>query len=240
MRSVGILGFGQFGQLAASMLRGADVRVFDLADKTDIAAGIGARQTDFETVARSNVVVFAMPVQQMERSIADAAQHMQRGAWAIDVASVKVLPAQWMLQYLPSDVAITATHPLFGPQSAKQGLAGRKLVICPVRGRHHLALRRLAQRYGLHAITSDPDSHDREMAHVQALTHMIGRSMIRIGRPPLQLTTKSYDHLLELCTLIENDTEQLFEAIEAWNPYSKPVVDQFERALQDLRKSVKH
>jgi prephenate dehydrogenase len=78
-----------------------------------------------------------------------------------------------MEELLPPMVDITCVHPLFGPQSARLGLAGRRLVICPQRGDRHVALARLAQAKGLVVRLTDPHTHDQEMAHVQALTHLI-------------------------------------------------------------------
>ena len=48
---------------------------------------------------------------------------------------LKTLPVEIMLRGLPPHVAILATHPLFGPQSARGGIRGLKIAVCPVRCR---------------------------------------------------------------------------------------------------------
>lgn len=228
LRTIGVIGFGQFGQLLPSILpRARAVLVHDIQDRRREAAQVGATLVDFPTACGSDVVVFAVPVQQLQAVIAAAAGHMRPNAWAVEVSSVKVLPSQWMTAGLPDTVAITCVHPLFGPQSARQGLAGRRLVICPIRGEHHKTLARLATRHGLVVRACDPDTHDQEMAHVQALTHLIAKAIVATGRPRLSLPTQPYLHLMELCGLIEHDSEDLFRAIQTLNPHAGPVVDAF-------------
>lgn len=59
--------------------------------------------------------------------------HMRVGEITLDVGSVKMEPAQAMLEGLPDHVEIVG-HSLFGPQSARGGISGLKIAICPVRG----------------------------------------------------------------------------------------------------------
>jgi prephenate dehydrogenase len=227
-RTIGVIGFGQFGQLLPSILpRRRTLLVHDREDRQREAAQLGCAFVSFETACVADVVVFAVPVQHLRAVLARAAAHLRPGAWALEVSSVKTLPAAWMLEILPPTVDITCVHPLFGPQSARLGLAGRRLVICPQRGDRHLALARLAQAQGLVVRQTDPQTHDQEMAHVQALTHLIAKAMVATGRPRLSLQTQPYLHLMELCGLIEHDSEELFSAIQTLNPYAPEIVDQF-------------
>jgi prephenate dehydrogenase len=72
------------------------------------------------------------------------------------------------------------------------------------------------------------------MAYVQALTHLIGRSLVNLGIPDEQLKTASYQHLLELCALIGADTFELFTAIQTQNPFAAEVVEKFVGEAQSL------
>ena len=69
------------------------------------------------------------------------------GATVLDVASVKMLPSRWLERHMPETVHVVPTHPLFGPQSAAQGVAGRQLVICPLRGDQHLKVAQIGEVY---------------------------------------------------------------------------------------------
>ena len=236
MKSLGLIGFGQFGQLAATILKSRyDVLVTDTAAGADAAArAMGVGFGSLADAASRAVVVVAVPVVAMREVFAAIAPHLQPDALVIDVGSVKMLPAQWMVETLPAHVDLVATHPLFGPQSAKAGLAGLRLVVCPIRGERHEAVVALGRDLGLTVTVTTPEEHDREMAYVQALTHLIGRSLVNLRIPDEELKTPSYQHLLELCALIGADTFELFTAIQTQNPFAAEVVGAFVEQARSL------
>lgn len=227
-KTLGLIGFGQFGRLAAELLKPRyDIVVHDIDDVAAAVADAGLRWGLLPEAAAQAVVVVAAPVAAMRDVFVKIAPHLRPGALVVDVGSVKTLPAQWMLETLPHHVDIVATHPLFGPQSARSGLAGQRLVICPVRGERHHRIAELALELGLTPSITTPQEHDREMAYVQALTHLIGRALVNLGIPDETLKTHSYQHLLDLCGLIGADTFELFRAIQTQNPYAPQVVRAF-------------
>jgi prephenate dehydrogenase len=232
---IGIIGFGQFGQLLARLLpRSAEVLAFDTAEPAAAMDAPIVRFAPFAEVCAADIIAFCVPVQALEATIVAAAPHVRPGAWALDVASVKTLPAQWMAANFAPEVNVTATHPLFGPQSAKRGLTGQKLVICPIRGAKEPILARYAQSLGLDVVFSDPAAHDAQMAHVQALTHLIGKAIVATGRPDLDLVTESYKHLIELSRLVEFDSKELFSAIQCLNPHARVTTARFKSAVNAL------
>jgi prephenate dehydrogenase len=240
MKTLGLIGFGQFGQLAAGILKAHfDVLAADRApDAAAQAAALGVAFGALEAAAARDVVVVAVPVAAMPAVFAAIAPHLKPGALVCDVGSVKMLPAQWMAQLLPAHVDLVATHPLFGPQSARAGLAGQRFVVCPVRGERHDCVAEFGRSLGLAVTVTTPDEHDQEMAYVQALTHLIGRSLVNLGIPDERLATQSYQHLLELCGLIGADTFELFTAIQTQNPFAPDVVRAFVTEARSLLEKV--
>jgi len=236
MKSLGLIGFGQFGQLAASVLKGHfDVVVTDAAAEAEPAArAAGVAFGTLEQAAAREVVVVAVPVAAMREVFAAIAPHLRPGALVVDVGSVKMLPSQWMVELLPAHVDLVATHPLFGPQSAKTGLDGLRFVVCPIRGDRHERVAAFGRTLGLTVTVTSAEEHDREMAYVQALTHLIGRSLVNLEIPDEQLKTVSYQHLLELCSLIGADTFELFTAIQTQNPYAAEVAEAFVNQARSL------
>jgi prephenate dehydrogenase len=236
MKSLGLIGLGQFGRLAARHLKAHfDVVACDADPAAQAAAEeLGVRFGTLEQAAGCEVVVVAAPVRVMREVFAAIAPHVKPGALVVDVGSVKVLPAQWMAELLPAYADLVATHPLFGPQSARDGLAGLRFVVCPVRGERHEKVAAFGRSLGLTVTVTTAEEHDREMAYVQALTHLIGRSLVNIGIPDEQLKTPSYQHLLELCGLIGADTFELFTAIQTQNPYAPEVASAFVEEARGL------
>jgi prephenate dehydrogenase len=229
MKTLGLIGFGQFGRLAASLLKPHfEVLVTDTAPGAEAAAReLGVAFGSVAEAASRQVVVVAVPVAAMKAVFTAIAPHLQPGALVADVGSVKMLPSQWMTEILPAHVDLIATHPLFGPQSAKAGLSGLRFVICPIRGDRHERVAAFGRSLGLTVTVTSAEEHDREMAYVQALTHLIGRSLVNLGIPDEELKTQSYQHLLELCSLIGADTFELFTAIQTQNPFAAEVVSAF-------------
>lgn len=241
MKTLGLIGFGQFGQLAAKHLKGHfDVLAADAADGAPEAArAIGVAFGSAQEAAAREIVVVAVPVRAMREVFAQIAPHLRDGALVIDVGSVKMLPSQWMRDLLPPTVDLVATHPLFGPQSARNGLDGLRLVVCPIRGGRAEAVAQFGRDLGLTVTVTSAEEHDREMAYVQALTHLIGRSLVNLNIPDEQLKTPSYQHLLELCGLIGSDTFELFTAIQTQNPFASEIAEAFVAEARGLLDRVK-
>jgi prephenate dehydrogenase len=154
----------------------------------------------------------------------------------MDVCSVKVLPVRWMRETLPEHVEILATHPMFGPDSARYSLAGHKLVLCPER----IDIMRLSnikawmESRELFVIETSPDEHDKQIAVSLAMTHFIGRSLSAFGAQPLNIDTEGYKRLLHILGVVENDTWQLFEDMHHYNPYAKEKRQAFLQAMIDI------
>ena len=154
----------------------------------------------------------------------EAAPFLRRNALVLDVCSLKMLPCQWMADLLPKGVRIVGTHPLFGPQSAPDAIIGQKVVVCPIRGNPDKVAGFLSG-LGLEVIQCSPDEHDRQMAVSQALTHFIGRSMDGFER--VQLTTKTFDRLMDIVQIINGNSQELFEDMQHLNPYAAEVRRRF-------------
>ncbi|WP_370320570.1 prephenate dehydrogenase/arogenate dehydrogenase family protein [Oricola sp.] len=235
--SIGVIGFGTFGRLIARHAAPYfGVCVHDIAPEAgQAAASIGAVATTLEHAAACDIVVIATPVPTFADILSSVAAHCRPGALVLDVGSVKIGPSALMRQTLPLNVDIVATHPLFGPQSARNGLAGLKIALCPIRGERHRALAAfLRRRLGLQVIVTTPEDHDREAATVQGLTHLIAKVLTRMDPLPTRMTTRSFDLLVEAVSMVRHDAPEVFEAIERSNPYSAEVRRRFFELAHEL------
>lgn len=224
---LGLIGFGAFGRLTARHLSPwFDIVAHDPAT-TD---GEGdAVLTDLATSAACPTVVLAVPVEALATTLDAVRPHLTPGALIVDVGSVKVKPAHLMDQRLPPDVRIVGTHPLFGPQSGKDGIAGLRIAVCPVRAERDA--RRVAafcrRALGLKVFLVSPEDHDREAATVQGLTHLIARVLIAMEPLPTRMTTASFDRLMQAVDMVRHDSPAVFRAIERDNPFAAEVRDRF-------------
>ena len=83
----------------------------------------GVTLTSLQLAASCPVVGLAAPVGRRQQAVDAMAPHVRPGHPSVlDVGSVKVRPAEIMKRGLPEHAGIVATHPLFGPQSARDGI----------------------------------------------------------------------------------------------------------------------
>ncbi|MEX0283638.1 MAG: prephenate dehydrogenase/arogenate dehydrogenase family protein [Paracoccaceae bacterium] len=228
--TLGIVGFGAFGQLAAFHL-GPYFEISAYDPSPDVAAAArqqGVCLSSLQAVAQADVILVAAPVSSFEQVVREIAVACKPGALIVDVGSVKVGPADIMRRLLPHDVDIVATHPLFGPQSAGNGIRGLNIAICPIQGRRHAKVAAFLHKVlGLTVIMTTPEEHDREAAVVQGLTHLIAKVLLRMGPLPTRMTTKSFDLMSEAISMVQHDAPEVFDAIEKANPYAESVRRQF-------------
>lgn len=227
---IGIIGFGAFGQLIARYMRPYfRLCAHDPAPGLELIADRhGVTLASLEMVASCPVVVIAAPVARLQDVVDAIAPKVRPGALVMDVGSVKMEPVEIMRRGLPEHVDIVATHPLFGPQSARDGIAGLKIAVCPVRGRQVFRVAAFFRRMlRLNVIMTTPEDHDRQAATVQGLTHLIAKVLVQMEPLPARMTTRSFDMLLEAVNMVRHDAPEVFEAIERTNPHAQDVRQRF-------------
>lgn len=228
---MGIIGFGQFGQFMATHLKPhTEVVACDIHESTD------ASLSTLEQVSKCDIVIFAVPAQELENAVSAAVPYIAPGTLITDVSSVKVRPLQILQKHFPQN-ELLGTHPIFGPQSGKNGIVGLPIVLANVSwSPEHYEMIRLffSQKLGLRVIERTPEEHDKEMAHVQGLAHFIGRAVSHLHIRDYETGTLSYHHLVELRDLLKDDSWELFKTIENENPYAQDVRKDFLETLHLL------
>lgn len=231
---LGLIGFGAFGQLMAEHLSAYfPILAYDIVPDATRAEALGVRLVSLELAAACPVVILAVPVGEMRGVAMKLAPHLIPGALVLDVGSVKVEPAAIMLETLPDYVEIVATHPLFGPVSARTGLRGARIAICPLRGRR-LRVAAFCRRLGLDVILTTPEQHDRDAAEVQGLTHLVASLLTRMDLHPTRLTTRSFELMMSAVDMVRNDAPEVRHAILASNPYAGDVLRRFKSLTSKL------
>lgn len=235
--SLGLIGVGAFGALAAKHLAPHfDLVLYDeVGDVSALAQELSARAGDLSTAAGCDIVLLAVPVQKLRQVLAALAPRLNPTALVLDVCSVKVSPVAAMLELLPPTVAIVGTHPLFGPQSGKNGIAGLNVAVCEIRGGRGPGVARFcAEKLGLRATEVSPEEHDREAAYVQGLTHMLAKIVVSLDLPPMRFPTKTYELMQQMVEMVRYDSDDLFRAIERENAFSLEAKKAFFAAARNL------
>ncbi len=236
MKELGIIGFGQFGQFMARHLAPFfDVSVYDQNNLQIEAKECGVKWRDFENVSSKPIVIFATPLKNFEEVLKHSTKFLQPDGLCLDVCSVKMKPIELMREHLPETVEIIGTHPLFGPQSGRRGIVGMRIALCPVRTTNTEKIKNfLADELKLKVFEKSPEAHDREMAHVQALTHFVARALEELHIEESELATVSYEELMRAARLVSEDSWELFQTIQSGNPFAEPKRKSFIEKLVEL------
>ncbi|MBC7390631.1 MAG: prephenate dehydrogenase/arogenate dehydrogenase family protein [Opitutaceae bacterium] len=242
VKEISFIGFGNFGQFIVKHLTPfAEVFAYDHRDLSKEANSLGVIWlNNIEEALSKQVVILCVPVQHMESLLQSIGPKVKAGTLVIDVASVKVKPVALMKKYLNEDVYIAAIHPLFGPQSGKNGVSGLNVVACEVRYDHFDKLVHfLSGKLKLNTLIRTPEVHDMQMAYVQALTHFIGRAVNEMDIPDVEQKTPAYQYLLDIKRNLGQDSWDLFLTIENENPYAEKVRFDFLKELDMLNAKLK-
>lgn len=239
---IGIIGFGRFGQLTAKMLKAShEVKVFDKLDKSKQAKDIGVKLTTLDNVCKQKFIILAVPISQINRVLEQIKNRITKGSIVMDTCSVKEYPVKLMQQILPKDVELIASHPMFGPDSAKYGLKGLQMIFSPlmVKKENFNKIKKIFRSLGLQIIEMTPEEHDKQSAVSLALVHFIGRSLEKMKIEPQSITSMGFERLLKVCETVTNDTWQLFEDMQNYNRFTKPLRKKFIKIAQDIDKKLK-
>ena len=179
-----------------------------------------------------------MPIRDFEGLISSLSSKISGKKTIIDVCSVKVHPKQAMLDHLPNETDIIATHPLFGPDSLQE--RGSVMMMEKVRDtydRYEFWKSYFeSQNITIEEITSE--EHDIMAARSQGLTHLVGRVIDDFGTQQTNIDTVGYKALHKLVSQTCNDSWELFEDIQKYNPYTKKMIlglnESFKKVVDSL------
>ncbi len=236
IETVGLLGCGRFGRMVHEYLSPEkQVTVYD-PDSRRLSGLPNA--ASFEKVLASQLIILCVPISSVEQLCKRMAGHLQAGQTVVDTCSVKQHPVQWMLAHLPESVGILGAHPLFGPDSGKEGIAGLKIVLCPVRidPVTYRQICRYLDSLQLVIIEATPEEHDHQIAQSQAIFHLIAEAMKRLGWGGQTISTPGPETFYRLLKTVQQDTEQLFFDLERENPHTAHYRREFIRQIIELDK----
>jgi len=243
-RTIGIIGFGSFGRFIAGHLGTRfDVRVWDRRELEAEATDRGVRWASLDACARCDVLIPAVPVQELDSLLVHAVPHLGERSLVVDVASVKVKPHRILERRLPAGVEFIGTHPMFGPQSGSEGIEGLKVVLClpgrPVDPRRVAGLRGfLTADLGLEVLEMSAEEHDAEMAYIQGLTHWMAKALREIHVPDPALGTVAYRHMMKIEENLRHDSDGLFLTIARENPFAADARRELSERLREIEESI--
>ncbi|MEO8796307.1 MAG: prephenate dehydrogenase/arogenate dehydrogenase family protein [Polyangiaceae bacterium] len=238
---VALLGYGRFGRALAdlALAAGDAVAAFDpIATPPPEVAAVDAEHA----ISGANIVILAMPIAQLEASLALHARSFAPSQLVIDVGSVKIAPSALLEKYVGARVPWAATHPLFGPTSLALGERPLRVIVCS-NAQHPAAAKRALDFYeslGCEVLVESADVHDRAMARTHALTFFLAKGVLDAfgDVPPPVFAPASFQGIARAIESVRADAGHLFRTLQIDNPFSadarRAILDALVRLDNDI------
>lgn len=235
--NIGVYGLGRFGTFWAKELARHNNKVvgYSRSHKDEIE---NVKIVSEDECLSQPIIYLCVAISSFEDVITMIAPKIKKGSTVIDTCSVKIHPATLMEKLLPKDVNCISSHPMFGPDSGKNGVQGLPMVIYPLNCPSSLykEIYDSLSGWNLNLLEMSPDAHDREAAWSQGITHFVGRVLDELALQPTELATTGYNRLMSIVEQTCNDPLQLFYDLQRYNPYAK----QMRMGLKGSLDSVMH
>ncbi|KAL6226253.1 hypothetical protein ACLB2K_000216 [Fragaria x ananassa] len=251
MLRVGIVGFGNFGQFLAKTIvrQGHKVLAYSRSDYSDVARQLGVSyfsDADDFCEEHPEVIILCTSILSTEKVLMSLPlQRLKRSTLFVDVLSVKEFPRSLFLQRLPPYFDILCTHPMFGPESGKNGWNGLAFVYDRVRiGNEESRVSRCDQflnifaQEGCRMVEMSCEEHDKHAAGSQFITHTMGRILEKLGLESTPVNTKGYKTLLNLVENTAGDSFDLYYGLFMYNANAMEQLKRLDNAFEALKKQL--
>lgn len=231
MNKVSIIGFGRFGvMLHALLTKGFEVDVYDKnpVDNAEV------NEVSLEEALKNDTIFIAVPIRDFEDLVVDISTRIQSGKTIIDVCSVKVFPKKVMIDNLPEKIDIIATHPLFGPDSLKDSGSVMTMEAVKDSFERYNFWKNYFESQNIIIEEISADDHDMMAARSQGLTHFVGRVIDDFGTNQTRIDTEGYKALHKLVNQTCNDSWDLFEDIQNYNPYTEKMISELNGSFKKI------
>lgn len=226
MKKISIVGFGRFGKTLYRLIK--DDFTTNVYDKD---------QKNTEEIYKSEVIFYAVPISSFEKVIRSHRKYFKDDHILIDVLSVKMHPAKIFKKYLTGiKTQAILTHPMFGPDSSKDGFEGLPFIIDKFLSKDETFKfwKEYFKSKKLNVIEMSAKEHDKMAASSQGLTHFIGRLLDAYHLEKTSIDSLGVKKLLEIKEQTCNDSWQLFKDLEQYNPYTKQMRFRLDLAYDKL------
>lgn len=211
MKTVAIIGLGRFGKVLFQLLKDDfKVIIYDYKNEKE--------------VYQAEVIFYAVPISVFESVIRKHKKYFKDSHLLVDVLSVKVHPKKIFDKYLHGlKTQALLTHPMFGPDSSKNGFSGLPIILDKYRtdDKNYFFWKDYFLKKSLKVVEMTAQEHDRLAANSQGVTHFIGRLLEKFNFSKTPIDSLGAKKLQEVMEQTCNDTWQLFYDLQNFNPYTR-------------------
>ncbi|KAK4277774.1 hypothetical protein QN277_015722 [Acacia crassicarpa] len=244
---IGIVGFGNFAQfLAKAFIRqGHTLCATSRSDYSLHCSELGIhffRDVTALFDADNDVVLISTSILSLSEVLRSLPlDRLKRPVLFVDVLSVKEYPRQALLEVLPEESDILCTHPMFGPQGAKDGWRGHNFMYEKVRIRNEGTCSNFLQIFaseGCTMLEMSCEEHDKLAAKTQFITHTVGRTLGELEITSTPIDTKSFQTLLQTKETMMRNSFDLFYGLFIHNRFARQELENLENALRKVKETL--
>jgi len=228
--TIGIIGGkGKMGQWFSRFFTGAGHRVliFDLNTKLTLK----------DIAEKSDVVILSVPLDMALHLSEEVGPMLNSKQMLMDFCSMKEDIVEAMSRF--SHAEVVGTHPLFGPYP--DTINGQNIIICPKRGSVWLSwIENEFKKEGAIVTHMNPRTHDRNMAVIQGLTHMLtvclGRLLQKFDMNPKEAilySTPVFRINIDLIGRLLSQDLNLYDDLIGGNKHVPEVLKEFRSILDE-------
>lgn len=237
--SIGIIGTGRFASVLCKLF--ANEKQFVIRQSSRSKKIDKKIIFPLNEVVNCDIVFPAVPISTLSKVLQQCVTVLakENKPLFVSICSVMEQSEKWMRKILPKHVDMVVTHPIFGPQSTKQGtiFSGLPIVWHPVRIRHRdrvEILETFLKHRGLKVIRMTSKKHDEIMARSQAISFLFGKIGIALKFRSSMLDTKGFTVILQNQAIVANDSNQLFLDIFRHNPGAQNMLKRVKKTLNEI------
>jgi prephenate dehydrogenase len=212
--------------------------VFERAGNEVLVCGRKKESSCREIAEQCSVVMVSVPIRDTVPVIRKIAPLLSKDQLICDLTSLKSGPVAAMLE---SKASVIGLHPMFGPSIPS--LSGQTIIATPARCSPETAVSLISifEREGAKITYSTPEEHDRIMAVVQGLTHVVtltvAGTMRRLGTTPADtepFMSPVYQIELGLVGRLLSQDPDLYGDILTGNPNIPMVLSACSKTMAEL------
>jgi len=145
-----------------------------------------------DAVCDTDLIILATPIFTFAKYFADLNRLVRRGCIVTDVGSTKMLPHRWAREQLTDEALYIGSHPIAGSEQRGIEFARDDLFVdahCILTTTQDVnrsalgTLRRFWSDLGCYVETMSPAEHDRILANVSHLPHVIAAGLVNASDP---------------------------------------------------------
>ena len=215
-------------------------RFFSEAGHNVLIAGRKTELTYEDVAKKCDVVILSVPLDAAISISGEIGHVMTKNQLLMDFCSLKESILKNMLS--STSAQVTGTHPLFGPFT--DSIRGQNIIICHGRGTKWLEwLEHEFTKKGAIVTHMDPVTHDKNMAVVQGLTHLLticlGRTLQKLNMAPsdaVLYSTPVFRLKIDLLARLFAQDLGLYANLIGKNTHVKDAVDTFLSSMDEAKK----